>query len=60
MGAHSSFSHVVDLSNTWIEGRADFDGARFDAPVTFESAQIDGPASFALAVFDEAAHFDPT
>jgi pentapeptide repeat protein len=59
VGSHTSYSHVIDLSNTWIQGRVDFDGARFDAPVTLESAQIDGPASFELAVFDEAAHFDP-
>ncbi|MEX2646894.1 MAG: pentapeptide repeat-containing protein [Gaiellaceae bacterium] len=56
-GAHRSFSHVVDLSESEIRGRLDLAGARFGAPVTFARAQL-GAADLALAVFDEAARFD--
>jgi uncharacterized protein YjbI with pentapeptide repeats len=57
VGANGSFSRVLDLSDSTIRGRVDFDGARFDAPVTFEGAELEGDSSFVLAVFGEAAHF---
>jgi uncharacterized protein YjbI with pentapeptide repeats len=56
-GAHRSFSHVVDLSESEIRGRLDLAGARFGAPVTFARAEL-AAADLALAVFDEAARFD--
>jgi hypothetical protein len=57
VGAHSSFSRVVDLSGTEIRGRADFAGARFVAPFVFEGGRIAGASSFAAAVFAESARF---
>jgi len=56
-GAHRSFSHVVDLSESEIRGRLDLAGARFGAPVTFARARL-AAAELALAVFDAAARFD--
>ncbi len=57
LGAHATFSRVVDLSDSTIRGRVEFQGARFDAPFVFERADNLGGASFALAVFRESARF---
>lgn len=59
IGAHGSFSRMIDLTGTEVRGRADFRGARFAAPFVFEGQEssVVGAASFAAAVFGESARF---
>ncbi len=57
VGAYGSFSRIVDLSGSEIQGGADFTGARFESPFLFERSSVAGASSFSLALFAETARF---